>query len=244
MFHCWMRSAATQAVRLNGFLSAGRVVLAPTTVTLPLPPTLLQPTLLQQRLHWTKAKKKRFARKARRARILAAGHEIPKPGYYTPFLPVKNSIPRAVQIQMVQEEDKRDAAELHRRTLEQKAKPPPLRLHMSESPDLKMSDRVRKLFALHNGNQKEVVAAQKAAGMELFQIRTGDTGSSAVQVVALTTRIQALQTHMRRHRKDVHNKRGLQGLMVRRRKVLDYLARKDFAAYRKVVKTLGLVQSK
>ena len=46
---------------------------------------------------------------------------------------------------------------------------------------LKMSDRVRKLFDLTNGNQKEVVKAQKRRGMELFQLREGDTGSSAVQ---------------------------------------------------------------
>lgn len=46
---------------------------------------------------------------------------------------------------------------------------------------LKMSDRVRKLLDLHNGNQCEVVKAQKQRGMELFQLREGDTGSSAVQ---------------------------------------------------------------
>lgn len=46
---------------------------------------------------------------------------------------------------------------------------------------LQMSDRVKKLFDLTNGNQKEVVKAQKRRGMELFQLREGDTGSSAVQ---------------------------------------------------------------
>jgi small subunit ribosomal protein S15 len=67
-------------------------------------------------------------------------------------------------------------------------------------------------------------------------------GSSAVQVVALTTRIQQLQTHLARHRKDNSTKRGLDNLYVRRRKVLDYMERKDFESYRRVVKSLGLAR--
>lgn len=107
---------------------------------------------------------------------------------------------------------------------------------------LVMSDRVKKLMDLKNGNQKEVVASQKRRGMELFQLREGDTGSSAVQVVALTTRIQQLQTHLAKHKKDHSGKRGLDALYVTRRKVLDYMERKDFESYRKVVKSLGLVR--
>jgi small subunit ribosomal protein S15 len=107
---------------------------------------------------------------------------------------------------------------------------------------LVMSDRVRKLFELNNGSQREVVTSQKRRGMELFQEREGDTGSSAVQVVALTTRIQQLQTHIAKHHKDKSTKRGLDALYVRRRKVLDYMERKDFESYRKVVKSLGLVR--
>ena len=77
---------------------------------------------------------------------------------------------------------------------------------------------------------------------KLFQLREGDTGSSAVQVVALTTRIQQLQTHMAKHHKDKSTKRGLDALFVRRRKILDYMERKSFESYRKVVKSLGLVR--
>ena len=61
-------------------------------------------------------------------------------------------------------------------------------------------------------------------------------------VVALTTRIQQIQTHLLRHKKDKHSKRGLDALYVRRRKVLDYMERKEFESYRKVVKTLGLIR--
>lgn len=108
--------------------------------------------------------------------------------------------------------------------------------------DLVMSDRVRKLFDLTNGSQMEVVKAQKQRGMELFQLREGDTGSSAVQVVALTTRIQQMQTHMATHKKDNSSKRGMDALYVRRRKLLDYMERKDFESYRRVVKSLGLMR--
>eukprot|EP00970_Alexandrium_tamarense_P006527 scaffold1112_cov195-Alexandrium_tamarense.AAC.14 len=124
------------------------------------------------------------------------------------------------------------------------AKPLPPKYIDKETPfnGLVMSDRVRKLLDLTNGNQREVVSSQKRRGMELFQLREGDTGSSAVQVVALTTRIQQIQTHLAQHKKDKSGKRGLDALYVRRRKVLDYMERKDFESYRKVVKSLGLVR--
>jgi small subunit ribosomal protein S15 len=61
-------------------------------------------------------------------------------------------------------------------------------------------------------------------------------------VIALTTRIQQLQTHMVQHKKDKHSKRGLDALYVRRRKLLDYMERTAFDSYRKVVKTLGLIR--
>ena len=61
-------------------------------------------------------------------------------------------------------------------------------------------------------------------------------------VIALTTRIQQLQTHMAKHRKDKHSKRGMDALYVRRRKLLDYMERKDYDSYRRVVKTLGLIR--
>jgi small subunit ribosomal protein S15 len=115
-----------------------------------------------------------------------------------------------------------------------------LRFGFTDSSGLVISDRVKKLLNLYNGNQKEVVKAQKQQAMEIFQMRDGDTGSSAVQVIALTSRIQSIQTHYTQHKKDKHSKRGLDALYVRRRKLLDYMERKDFESYRKVVKTLGL----
>ena len=103
-----------------------------------------------------------------------------------------------------------------------------------------MSPKLRKLFDLTNGNQKEVVKAQKTQGMAFFMDREGNTGDSAVQVIALTTRIQQMQAHLSKHKKDYSGKRGLDRMYVRRRKLLDYMEKKDFESYRRIVKTLGL----
>lgn len=105
-----------------------------------------------------------------------------------------------------------------------------------------MSPKLLQLFHLTNANSYQLVRARKARAIELFQKREGDTGSSAAQIVALTSRIQQMQTHMGVHRKDFSGKRGLDALYVRRRKMLDYLERKDFDTYRVVVRALNLVR--
>jgi small subunit ribosomal protein S15 len=61
-------------------------------------------------------------------------------------------------------------------------------------------------------------------------------------VIALATRPQQIQTHLRQHKKKgKHSKRGLDVLYVRRRKLLDYMEQKEFEPYCKIVKTLGLI---
>jgi small subunit ribosomal protein S15 len=197
----------------------------------------------QVRYRWTKAKKKRHERHHRRQEMAARGEELPKPPYYFPIdTPVVNAVPKEERIQKAVELD-RIASEEFRSRLEvvEKKSPLVLRHHMTDNAP-HMSDRVRKLLDLKNGSQREVVRAQKSRAMQLFEMRPGDTGSSAVQVVALTNRIQQLTTHFQRHHKDRHGKRGLDALYVRRRKLLDYMERKDFDSYRKVVNTLGLVR--
>lgn len=211
---------------------------------LPLSITVEHPQQLTQlRYRWTKAKKKRYARYERRQELESKGIQIPKPGGYTPTdTPVVHAYNREERMKEIQEQDERASEEL-RNKLQAAAiarEHSVLRYHMT---GITMNERVRKLLALHNGNQKEVVKAQKQLGMQIFQVREGDTGSSAVQIIALTTRIQQLQTHLTKHKKDKHSKRGMDALFVRRRKLLDYLEREDFDAYRKVVKTLGLSRS-
>jgi small subunit ribosomal protein S15 len=204
--------------------------------------------LTTTRQRWTKAKKKRRIRLNRRAAWVAKGKPWPRPNYYTPIETnvVVNAIDREKQRQDIALHDAKVSEEIQEKLKAAKAK---LFLrHSMSAPTgkndcgLVMSDRVRKLFDLKNGSQSEVIQAQKHQGMEIFQLRPSDTGSTAVQVVALTTRIQQLQTHMHMHNKDKHSKRGMDALYVRRRKLLDYLERKDFESYRRVVKTLGLTR--
>lgn len=67
-----------------------------------------------------------------------------------------------------------------------------------------------------------------------------DTGSPEVQVALLTTRIEQLTEHFKVHSKDHHGRRGLLTLVGRRRRLLDYLKRKDFERYRTTIERLGI----
>ncbi len=67
-----------------------------------------------------------------------------------------------------------------------------------------------------------------------------DTGSAEVQIALLTKRIDLLTDHLRDHKKDHHSRRGLLKLVGRRRRLLDYLQRKDVEGYRNLIKQLGL----
>mmetsp|Transcript_30120 Transcript_30120/g.61436 ORF Transcript_30120/g.61436 Transcript_30120/m.61436 type:complete len:244 (-) Transcript_30120:186-917(-) len=193
--------------------------------------------LNQARTAMTKRKKRLIAKKKRNAEREALG--IPKklPDKYIPKdTPIVNSISREDRERESAEFDKKASEEMRQKIQSQGEV---LRFNFT---GLQMSDRVRKLFELTNGNQSEIIKAQKQRGMELFQLREGDTGSSAVQVIALTTRIQQIQTHLAKHKKDKHSKRGLDALYVRRRKLLDYMERREYESYRRVVKTLGLIR--
>jgi small subunit ribosomal protein S15 len=231
----------------------------------------------------TKRKKRLLAKKADKAALAEKGIFPPKPpNFMDKHIPVVNAQSREDRDAEAKRADQLASLELKERLTEQTAAPELMRHHME---GLEMSERVRMLFDLTNGSQSEVVKAQKQRGMELFQLRDGDTGSSAVQgtclsrrvelmyevlyvvklfqvspraplphalthtclflsipVIALTTRIQQMQTHMRTHKKDKSSKRGLDAMFVRRRKLLDYMERKEFDSYRRVVKTLGLVR--
>jgi small subunit ribosomal protein S15 len=118
---------------------------------------------------------------------------------------------------------------------------PPLRFHFT-SLEEEMSPNLKKMFHLTNASTSELARVQKAKAMEMFQLRPGDTGSSAVQIIALTNRIQQVQKHVTTHKKDYSGKRGLDALYVTRRKMLDYLERTDIDSYKTVVNALGLVR--
>ena len=67
-----------------------------------------------------------------------------------------------------------------------------------------------------------------------------DTGSSEVQIALLTERINELTEHLKVHKKDNHSRRGLLKMVGKRRNLLNYLAKKDEATYKDLVKKLGL----
>lgn len=67
-----------------------------------------------------------------------------------------------------------------------------------------------------------------------------DTGSPEVQVALLTERINELSEHFKVHEKDHHSRRGLLKMVSRRRRLLDYLQRKDVERYRGLIERLGL----
>ena len=68
----------------------------------------------------------------------------------------------------------------------------------------------------------------------------GDTGSAEVQVALLTARINELTEHLRTHTKDHYSRRGLLKLVGQRRRLLNYLQRKNLEGYRALIKELGL----
>ncbi|MBX7057789.1 MAG: 30S ribosomal protein S15 [Leptospirales bacterium] len=67
-----------------------------------------------------------------------------------------------------------------------------------------------------------------------------DTGSTEVQVALLTTRIRDLTEHFKTHARDHHSRRGLLKLVGQRRRLLDYLKRKNAEHYRSLIQRLGI----
>ena len=85
-----------------------------------------------------------------------------------------------------------------------------------------------------------VTTVEKAKIVEHHQRKAGDTGSPAVQIALLTSRINGLTDHFKAHVKDHHSRRGLLKMVSQRRKMLDYLKRTDSENYRKLIEQLGL----
>lgn len=73
-----------------------------------------------------------------------------------------------------------------------------------------------------------------------YKTHGSDTGSSQVQIALLTQRINELTEHFKVHKKDNHSRRGLLKMVSRRRKLLDYLKRRDINEYHTIIEKLGL----
>jgi small subunit ribosomal protein S15 len=67
-----------------------------------------------------------------------------------------------------------------------------------------------------------------------------DSGKSEVQIALLTKRINDLTSHFNAHKKDHHSRRGLMMMVGKRRRLLDYLIKKDIERYRTIIKELNI----
>jgi|TARA_B110000263_G_scaffold82376_1_gene72080 small subunit ribosomal protein S15 len=83
-------------------------------------------------------------------------------------------------------------------------------------------------------------AEQKDTIIKDYAQSEGDTGSPEVQVALLTANINELQSHFKEHIHDHHSRRGLIRMVNSRRKLLDYLKRKNLERYTTLIKRLGL----
>ena len=82
--------------------------------------------------------------------------------------------------------------------------------------------------------------ATKKKIMAEYATVEGDTGSPEVQVAMLSKRIADLTEHLKVHKHDHHSRRGLLLLVGQRRRLLQYLAKKDISRYRSLIERLGL----
>ena len=73
-----------------------------------------------------------------------------------------------------------------------------------------------------------------------FRLHEKDTGSSEVQIALLSNRIKYLTDHFKVHKKDHHSRRGLLKLVGKRRRLLNYLKKREVEKYRNVIKELGI----
>jgi small subunit ribosomal protein S15 len=73
-----------------------------------------------------------------------------------------------------------------------------------------------------------------------YRLHDSDTGSPEVQIAILTEDISTLTEHLKMHRKDYHSRRGLLKKVGSRRRLLDYLKRKDIESYRQLISNLNI----
>lgn len=81
---------------------------------------------------------------------------------------------------------------------------------------------------------------RKKQVIEQYKTHDGDTGSPEVQIAIITERVNNLQDHFKAHLKDHHGRRGLLMLVGKRKRLLDYLRKKDINRYRAIIQKLGI----
>ena len=73
-----------------------------------------------------------------------------------------------------------------------------------------------------------------------YAMHEGDTGSPEVQIAILSERIKQLTEHLKQHPNDDHSRLGMYKMVGKRRRLLDYLAKKDIERYRAIIAKLGI----
>ena len=81
---------------------------------------------------------------------------------------------------------------------------------------------------------------EKKGIIDSYKAHESDTGSTEVQVAIITERIKYLTEHFKTHAKDHHSRRGLLKLVGKRRRLLNYLKKKDIAKYREILERLSI----
>lgn len=81
---------------------------------------------------------------------------------------------------------------------------------------------------------------KKQIAIKKTQIHDTDTGSPDVQVSILTKKIEELASHLKKHSKDNHSRRGLLKMVADRQSLLKYILKKDPKRHQSIVKTIGL----
>ncbi|HET6420345.1 MAG TPA: 30S ribosomal protein S15 [Geobacteraceae bacterium] len=85
-----------------------------------------------------------------------------------------------------------------------------------------------------------LVTEKKQEIINNYKLHDNDTGSPEVQIAILTERITYLTEHFKVHKKDHHSRRGLLKIVGQRRRLLDYLKKKDIERYRTIIGKLGI----
>ena len=100
-------------------------------------------------------------------------------------------------------------------------------------------------FIGYSGKERGIIGVmitkeQKTTVIEANKTHEGDTGSPEVQIAILTERIRQLTEHLKQHPNDDHSRLGMYKMVGKRRRLLDYLTRKDIERYRAIIAKLGI----
>ncbi len=85
-----------------------------------------------------------------------------------------------------------------------------------------------------------ITKEQKSVVIDANKTHENDTGSPEVQIAILSERISQLTAHLKQHPKDDHSRLGMYKMVGKRRRLLEYLAKKDIERYRAIIAKLGI----